>query len=63
MKPDVVAPGTLLTLANDDWEGAAADWDTNLSGTQLRHAARGRADGSAARSAAPRTASAPIRSW
>jgi hypothetical protein len=32
MKPDVVAPGTFLTLANDDWEGAAADWDFNLSG-------------------------------
>ena len=33
MKPDVIAPGTLLTLANDDWEGAAADWDFNQSGT------------------------------
>jgi subtilisin family serine protease len=32
MKPDVVAPGSLLTLANDDWEGAAPDWDSNLSG-------------------------------
>ena len=32
MKPDVVAPGTGLTLANDDWEGAAADWDTALNG-------------------------------
>lgn len=27
MKPDVVAPGTGLTLANDDWEGGAPDWD------------------------------------
>ena len=32
MKPDVVAPGAALTLANDDWEGAAADWDMNLGG-------------------------------
>lgn len=31
MKPDVVAPGTALTLANDDWE-TQADWDTNRSG-------------------------------
>jgi len=35
MKPDVVAPGTLLTMANDDWEGAAPDWDTNLNGTSF----------------------------
>jgi hypothetical protein len=35
MKPDVVAPGTLLTMANDDWEGAAVDWDTNLNGTSF----------------------------
>jgi hypothetical protein len=32
MKPDVVGPGTLLTLANDDWEGAAPDWDGGLDG-------------------------------
>ena len=32
MKPDLVAPGTNLTLANDDWEGAAADFDTGLGG-------------------------------
>jgi Subtilase family/PEP-CTERM motif len=32
MKPDVVAPGSGLTLANDDWEGAADDWDFNLNG-------------------------------
>jgi subtilisin family serine protease len=32
MKPDVVAPGSALTLANDDWEGAASDWDTNRNG-------------------------------
>lgn len=31
MKPDVVAPGTLLTLANDLWE-SQADWDNNLNG-------------------------------
>ncbi|MCI0332647.1 MAG: S8 family serine peptidase [Planctomycetes bacterium] len=31
MKPDVVAPGSALTLANDDWE-TQADWDANLSG-------------------------------
>jgi subtilisin family serine protease len=31
MKPDVVAPGTLLTLANDLWE-TQADWDTGLNG-------------------------------
>jgi hypothetical protein len=35
MKPDIVAPGTLLTMANDDWEGAAADWDTGLNGTSF----------------------------
>ena len=35
MKPDVVAPGTLLTMANDDWEGAAPDWDSNLNGTSF----------------------------
>jgi serine protease AprX len=35
MKPDVVAPGTLLTLANDDWEGAANDWDHSLNGTSF----------------------------
>jgi hypothetical protein len=28
LKPDVVAPGTALTLANDDWEGAAPDWES-----------------------------------
>jgi hypothetical protein len=31
MKPDVVAPGSALTLANDDWE-TQADWDTLLNG-------------------------------
>jgi hypothetical protein len=35
MKPDVVAPGSALTLANDDWEGAAADWDNGLNGTSF----------------------------
>lgn len=36
MKPDVVAPGTSLTLANDDWEGPGApDWDTNVSGASF----------------------------
>ena len=35
MKPDIVAPGTLLTMANDDWEGAAPDWDTGFSGTSF----------------------------
>ena len=35
MKPDIVAPGTLLTMANDDWEGAAPDWDTGLNGTSF----------------------------
>jgi subtilase family protein len=32
MKPDLAAPGTSLTLANDDWEGAAPDFDTGVSG-------------------------------
>ncbi len=31
MKPDVVAPGSLLTLANDDWEGAAPDWESTAA--------------------------------
>ncbi len=31
MKPDVVAPGTGLTLANDDWE-SQADWLANQNG-------------------------------
>lgn len=35
MKPDVVAPGTGLTLANDDWEGPASDWDFGLNGTSF----------------------------
>jgi hypothetical protein len=35
MKPDVVAPGSGLTLANDDWEGVASDWDTGLNGTSF----------------------------
>jgi hypothetical protein len=35
MKPDVVAPGSDLTLANDDWEGAALDWDTGLNGSSF----------------------------
>jgi len=35
MKPDIVAPGTLITMANDDWEGAAPDWDTPLNGTSF----------------------------
>lgn len=35
MKPDIVAPGTLLIMANDDWEGAADDWDTPLNGTSF----------------------------
>lgn len=34
MKPDVVAPGTLLTLANDDWESGVL-WDTGLNGTSF----------------------------
>ena len=39
-----------MTLANDDWEGAAADWDTEPQRLQLRHAACGGTDGPAARS-------------
>jgi Subtilase family len=38
MKPDVVAPGTGLTLANDDWEGNNLDWDVfsdNVGGTSF----------------------------
>jgi len=35
MKPDIIAPGTLITMANDDWEGAAPDWDTPLNGTSF----------------------------
>lgn len=36
MKPDVVAPGTLLTLANDDWETPGQpQWETNHSGILL----------------------------
>ena len=35
MKPDIVAPGTLLTMANDDWEGAAPDWDSGFNGTSF----------------------------
>ncbi len=36
MKPDVVAPGSALMLANDDWEGAAPDWETTApNGAQL----------------------------
>jgi len=31
MKPDVVAPGSALTLANDLWE-TQADWDNGLNG-------------------------------
>jgi hypothetical protein len=31
MKPDLVAPGSALTLANDLWE-TQADWDTGLNG-------------------------------
>lgn len=34
MKPDVVAPGTNLTLANDDWE-TQGDWDFGLGGTSF----------------------------
>ncbi|MBN1852340.1 MAG: S8 family serine peptidase [Pirellulales bacterium] len=33
-KPDLVAPGTQLTLANDDWETGGA-WDCCLSGTSF----------------------------
>jgi hypothetical protein len=32
LKPDVVAPGSGLTVASDDWEGAATDWRANFSG-------------------------------
>jgi Subtilase family len=35
MKPDVVAPGSNLTLANSDWEGAAPDWEDNYFGRPL----------------------------
>ena len=36
MKPDVVAPGTLLTLANDDWETPGQpQWETNHNGILL----------------------------
>src|SRR6185436_2341408 len=36
MKPDVVAPGTNLTLANDDWELSGQPlWDTGLNGTSF----------------------------
>src|SRR5690606_1641531 len=35
MKPDVVAPGTGLTLANDDWEGPASDRDLGLNWTSF----------------------------
>jgi subtilisin family serine protease len=32
MKPDVVAPGTDLTVANTNWEGAAPDWISPFGG-------------------------------
>ncbi len=35
MKPDVVAPGTLLTMANSDWENGQPLWDTGFSGTSF----------------------------
>lgn len=35
MKPDVVAPGTLLTMANDDWENDGMLWDTGFNGTSF----------------------------
>jgi hypothetical protein len=35
MKPDMVAPGSGLILANDDWEGSAGDWDVNLNGSSF----------------------------
>jgi hypothetical protein len=36
MKPDIVAPGTLLTMANDDWELPGQPlWDTNFNGTSF----------------------------
>lgn len=34
MKPDVVAPGTLITAANNDWEGGTL-WRTGLNGTSF----------------------------
>lgn len=33
MKPEVVAPGSLLTLANDDWEGAEPDFESIAFGS------------------------------
>lgn len=35
MKPDIVAPGTLLTMANDDWESSGGLWDTGFNGTSF----------------------------
>lgn len=35
MKPDIVAPGTLLTMANDDWEFDGSLWDSGLNGTSF----------------------------
>jgi hypothetical protein len=38
MKPDLVAPGTGLTVARHNWEGAAADWvnlNDNVGGCSL----------------------------
>lgn len=35
MKPDVVAPGTLLTMANSDWENDGALWDSGYNGTSF----------------------------
>ena len=35
MKPEVVAPGTLLTMANDDWEIDGSLWDSGLNGTSF----------------------------
>ena len=32
MKPDLVAPGDNLTLANNNWEGIASDWTTSNNG-------------------------------
>ncbi|HEY4232599.1 MAG TPA: S8 family serine peptidase [Lacipirellulaceae bacterium] len=34
MKPDLVAPGTLITAANSDWEGGTL-WKTGLNGTSF----------------------------
>jgi hypothetical protein len=34
MKPDVVAPGTLITAANNNWEGGTL-WRTGLNGTSF----------------------------